>query len=677
MSNWKNKIWTFQQKTSDNDMEEHQPSSQSQSSTSTTLSTTTLTKKFSKKHSQSIIITKSLYIFLLACFGILFIIIGLLFYLAILHSLIHKIITEKLAIAEGSETFEKWKQIPMPVYYRYYFFNVSNPIEIERNGERPQVREIGPFTYRSRWIKDPIKFHSNGTVTFRERKSLEFVPELSIASDRDRILVTVNGPLTVTLALLQKAPLVVRNIVSLGLSTVAEGFFIRRSARELLFDGYHEVLTSFGPLLNPNIPNTKGRFGWLYGRNNTDDGSLTVFTGQKDFTKINQIDRYNGHSELQFWKPKSECNRLKGSTDGQIIAINDERTFKLFHPELCRTIKFIADETGINATHFMPKNYKGDLNDIKITVDRYIPDSDTLGSMDEHPLNSCYSSKITPSRPELGDILVSIRERNQSRFVIKPFFRTKNGRIIFRSGVFDLSECKYGAPVLLSYPHFLYAHPNYRENIGGLRPDRRKHQFHMMVEPNTGTSIRSYARIQINIYITKPPWISRFRYIPEVVFPVFWQELRAEASSEIIEHLNWALTKPFIYADIFSIVIIVIGLILVSISGYWLLFQKHKNKTNITETNIDKDENNFVMFQPTELLSKQQQQQTKNNNNLMMIVDNNKNRSSPPTLSITSSSKVNAGFDHETDTTTTLSSSSSSTTTEIDNSNQDDNPVKS
>ena len=550
----------------------------------------------------------------------------------------------------------------MPVYYRYYFFNVTNPIEIERNGARSQVREIGPFTYRSRWRKDPIKFHSNGTVTFRERKSLEFVRELSIASDRERILVTVNGPLTVTLALLQKAPLVVRNIVSLGLSTVAEGFFIRRSARELLFDGYHEVLTSFGPLLNPNIPNTKGRFGWLYGRNNTDDGSLTIFTGQNDFTRINHIDRYNGKTELQFWKPKSECNRLQGTTDGQIIATNDDRTFKLFHPELCRTIKFNADETGINATHFMPKDYNGDLNDIKITVDRYVPDQDTLDSIDDHPPNICYTSKITPSRPELGDILVSIRERNQSRFAIKPFFRTKNGRIIFRSGVFDMSECKYGAPVLFSYPHFLYAHPNYRENIGGLRPDRRRHQFHMMVEPNTGTSIRSYARIQINIYITKPPWISRFRYIPEVVFPVFWQELRAEASSEMIEHINWALTKPFIYADLLSIVIIVIGLILVAISGYWLTIHKHKNKTT---NNVDKDETNFVMFTPSQKFSNQQQT---NNNGIWVDIDS---RQSPPTLSITSASMVNAGYDHDTDTTTS-SSSSSSTTAETEN-----YPVKS
>lgn len=239
----------------------------------------------------------------------------------------------------------------MPIYYRYYFFNVSNAAEVERVGAKPLVTEIGPFTYESTWKKTGITFHGNGTVSFRERKVLHFRRSLSVASDTERILTTVNGPLTVTLALLQKAPLVVRNIVSLGLSTVAEGFFVRRSARELLYDGYPEMLTSFGPLLNPSLPNTKGRFAWMYGRNDTDDGLYTVFTGEGgDLKTINRIDRYNGKTDLTYWRNDSDCNHLhKIATDGQIIPANnvegDEgedsggKSFHLFHPELCRKIK--------------------------------------------------------------------------------------------------------------------------------------------------------------------------------------------------------------------------------------------------------------------------------------------------------------------------------------------------
>lgn len=465
--------------------------------------------------------------------------------------------------------FEKWRKIPVPIYYRYYFFNVSNAAEIERTGARPIVKEVGPFTYRSEWVKEPIEFHPNGTVSFKERKTLFFESHLSAMSDREKSLVTINGPLTVTLALLQKAPLVVRNIVSLGLSGVTEGFFVKRSARELLYDGYLEMLTSFGPLLNPSLPNTKGRFAWMYGRNDTDDGKFTVFTGQHDIQLINRIDRYNGRKELDYWKANSECNKIRMSTDGQIIALSQDKTFHIFHPELCRKLKFVLDTSFDQQTD---SSLQG--KEVKFHVERYIPDANTFSSGEEYEPNSCYLSKITPSRPELGDLFVSMRQANQNvtRFAVKSFSHTKKDRIYFKSGVFDMSVCKYGAPVLLSFPHFLYAHPAYRENIQGLRPSQKRHQFSLLVEPRTGTSLHSNARIQINMFITKAPWISRFRYIPEVVFPVFWQELSAEVSADVIEHINWALTVPFLAADIISITILVLGIALLAQSAY-LLFR--------------------------------------------------------------------------------------------------------
>ena len=494
-------------------------------------------------------------------------------------------------LAEGSETYEKWHKIPVPIYYRYYFFNVSNSADVERIGARPVVNEVGPFTYRSQWEKSPIHFHQNGTVSFKERKVLHFVPELSFASDTENILVTVNGPLTVTLALLQKAPLVVRNIVSLGLSTVTEGFFVKRSARKLLFEGYLEMLTSFGPLLNPSIPDTHGRFAWMYGKNNTDDGLFTVFTGKNNIKMINKIDRFNGLDELKYWKPKSECNRIRMCTDGQIIAINEDKTFDLFHPEMCRKIRFVPDDGFDQST--LKQHFE---SEIKFPVEQYVPDAHTLSSIEEYPPHSCYLSKITPSKPELGDLLVSMRQNNQNytRYSIKPFSHTRDGRIYFKSGVFDMSVCKYGAPVLLSYPHFLHAHPSYRENIYGLSPNPDKHKFLMIVEPRTGTSLMSRARIQINIFITKPPWISRFRYIPEVVFPVFWQELSAQVPNSVVDNINWA-QSVFIIADFISISIVLVGFCLV-VKSLHLLLKDKSIKDSLKNDKVTKKNPKFQYF---------------------------------------------------------------------------------
>lgn len=100
-----------------------------------------------------------------------------------------------------------------------------------------------------------------------------------------------------------------------------------------------------------------------------------------------------------------------------------------------------------------------------------------------------------------------------------------------------------------------------------MRPDPLRHQFSLMVEPKTGTPLATSARIQINLYISKPPWISRFRYVPEIVFPVFWQEMSAQVPAEVAQHLAWALTTPFSVADTASLVIIVLGLVLVARSA--------------------------------------------------------------------------------------------------------------
>ena len=40
-----------------------------------------------------------------------------------------------------------WKEIPVPFYLSIYFFEVVNPDQILK-GEKPVVRERGPYVYR-------------------------------------------------------------------------------------------------------------------------------------------------------------------------------------------------------------------------------------------------------------------------------------------------------------------------------------------------------------------------------------------------------------------------------------------------------------------------------------------------------------------------------------------------
>lgn len=51
------------------------------------------------------------------------------------------------------------------------------------------------------------------------------------------------------------------------------------------------------------------------------------------------------------------------------------------------------------------------------------------------------------------------------------------------SGLFNVSSCRFGAPVFMSFPHFYSADPFYREQVGGMNPDKDKHEFFVALEP--------------------------------------------------------------------------------------------------------------------------------------------------------------------------------------------------
>lgn len=50
-------------------------------------------------------------------------------------------------MVEGSRVFESWKRPPPPVYMEFFFFNVTNLDEF-LGGAKPEVKQIGPYTYR-------------------------------------------------------------------------------------------------------------------------------------------------------------------------------------------------------------------------------------------------------------------------------------------------------------------------------------------------------------------------------------------------------------------------------------------------------------------------------------------------------------------------------------------------
>lgn len=224
--------------------------------------------------------------------------------------------------------------MPVTMYQSFTFFNLTNWNQVKSIGQKPRFVEVGPYVYKTIWTKSDINFIEDDTqVTFAEKKQWIFQTHLSNGFEDDQIW-TINTPLMTALALIQNAPVITRNIVSVILDGLGEGAFIKRSIRGLLFEGYSDLIVSVGPLFDRRFANFNGKFAYLYNKNDSVDGVWTVSTGTDDISMLNKILKFqsnivnmtafsSGQQPQGLNEVKAECASawsLDQATNGQLFA---------------------------------------------------------------------------------------------------------------------------------------------------------------------------------------------------------------------------------------------------------------------------------------------------------------------------------------------------------------------
>ena len=53
-----------------------------------------------------------------------------------------------MQLKAGSLVYKEWIKSSVPIYMKYFVFNVTNPNEVMEGLEIPNVTQIGPYSYR-------------------------------------------------------------------------------------------------------------------------------------------------------------------------------------------------------------------------------------------------------------------------------------------------------------------------------------------------------------------------------------------------------------------------------------------------------------------------------------------------------------------------------------------------
>uniref|UniRef100_A0A0A9X4N1 Protein croquemort n=1 Tax=Lygus hesperus TaxID=30085 RepID=A0A0A9X4N1_LYGHE len=435
---------------------------------------------------------------------------------------------KELKLSPGSKSFQHWKETPVPMYIDIYLHNWTNAEQVYQ--EIPHFNQMGPYRFYEKRTKVKLSWNDNGTVTYRQTRHWYFDDEFSNGKLDDKITTVNIVPATVAHKLRFSSEGIQKS-TSWGFTTLQHEVYIEKTVRELLFDGYEDnilKILKYHPEYRNEIAD---KFGWFYKRNASDevDGLFNMDTGENDLTQVGKIREWNGQTRNDFFPGK--CGEVAG-TSGEVFPpwLTTKDQLGLFSGDLCRTIYLsYEEENEVQGIHGL--KYTGGTN----FVDSGIIDPET----------SCYrTGEPTPL------------------------------------GVLNITACRKGSPVFISYPHFYLGDPMLTEKVSGLNPNREQHNFEMTVEPTFGVPLDIRGRFQVNIMLNPNRNFLLYRDLKERLYmPLLWFDQRANLTKPIADEVR-LMVKMHNISMIIAKALLVVGLVMAATGITWACVSFNKTPPN-------------------------------------------------------------------------------------------------
>lgn len=380
----------------------------------------------------------------------------------------------KITFGEGGEIFEKWRKPEVDLYLKVYLFNVTNRDEyLDGRESKLRFQQVGPYVYKELFEHTDIVFNDNGTLSAKPVHPLNYIPEMSHGTEEDLVIMPNIALFSIT-NVMKDASYISR----WGLNTLIRRTdthpLVEMTAREFMF-GYQSTLVTLGNQVMPNwIKFDKlGLIDRMYDFNGDFE---TIYTGEIDHRMSGLIDTYNGDVNLPQWTGK--CANVHGASDGvkfpSYIEPND--TLLFFRKSLCRSERMMRiGEKQIKGLHTY----------------QYAFVENELDNGAVNPENKCFCRK---------------------------------GRCL-KPGLIDVTDCYYGFPIALSYPHFYKSDPSLLEAIEGLEPTKDLHESYFFIQPKSGLPVDLAFRFQINMALQDIGHMARVEKFSKMTLPLLWFEI--------------------------------------------------------------------------------------------------------------------------------------------------------
>ncbi|XP_014210137.1 protein croquemort isoform X2 [Copidosoma floridanum] len=454
---------------------------------------------------------------LLGSAGLTLIIFGAALYL-LRHAIFGKIVNNVLSLTPNSKAYEMWRDTDkMNTYLDIYFFNWTNPEDLLDLSKKPNLVQLGPYSFRERREKVNIVFHpENDTVSYQQRRTWFLDKSRSNGSLDDKIC-ELN---VVAVSAAEKTrfwPYMMQQSLSYMLDQFSSKYYVVKTVDELLFTGFEDHLISMGRMsgLDDTAP-PFDRFGWFYERNGSTmfDGTNNMATGVNDIENLGKVLKWNYQNATNYYE--SPCNAIEGSAGEFWPPYRTTEDIRLFTPDICRPVTYEFEKEVV---------YKG-IQGYKFALGKKTLSNDTrrhyphqqfkyVESMTTAEGFSSADPTVIKPQPEIDR---DFKEMNEGKCYC-------NGECS-PMGVLNITACRYGAPGFISLPHFNRGDKVLASSFTGLQPVDDKHSFYITLEPTTGIPIDVAARLQVNILLRPSKSVVMFKDVPTLYFPMFWFEMK-------------------------------------------------------------------------------------------------------------------------------------------------------